>query len=96
MLMEWGMKKAEEMKLEVLVEASLMAVPLYRKFGMRTIDKLCIDTEKEDPSNTWIRLSHDLGNLTIWWMWKPVDGVFEKGKTSLPWFSKPAANMSLV
>jgi predicted acetyltransferase len=28
MLIEWGMKKAEEMKLEVLVEASLMAVPL--------------------------------------------------------------------
>jgi GNAT superfamily N-acetyltransferase len=85
MLMKWGMEKAAEMGVEVAVEASDQGYGLYKKHGLRTIQKMAIDTIIDQPSNLWKRLESDFGDTLIWWMWKPVHGIYEMGKTELPW-----------
>ncbi|PQE20025.1 hypothetical protein CJF31_00011858 [Rutstroemia sp. NJR-2017a BVV2] len=88
MLMQWGMQRAEEKGLEVVVESSEMGHDLYKKFGLRTIEKIALDMRVERPSNTWRRLQSDLGDVLLWWMWKPSGGVYEVGKMELPWVAK--------
>jgi predicted N-acetyltransferase YhbS len=89
MLMEWGMTIANKKGVEVLIEASDQGYHLYKKFGLRTVEKVAVDMMVDNPSNTWRRLESDLGELTFWWMWKPHGGVYEVGKTVLPWEAKP-------
>lgn len=89
MLMEWGMATANKMGLEVLVEASDQGYPLYKKFGLRSLEKVALDTLIDSPSNTWKRLESDLRETTLWWMWKPSVGIYEEGKTPLPWVKQP-------
>ena len=85
LLMAWGMSLADTMNLEVLSEASAMGRPLYAKFGLKTIDKVGVDTTITNPSNTWKRLESNFGNWVMWWMWKPAHGIYEEGVTPLPW-----------
>jgi ribosomal protein S18 acetylase RimI-like enzyme len=89
MLMKWGMDIANQMGVEVLVEASEQGIHLYKKFGLRTIEKVAVDTLVENPSNTWRRFESDLRGVQFWWMWKPHGGIYEQGKTELPWVAKP-------
>jgi hypothetical protein len=88
MLMQWGMQRAEEMGLEVVVESSEMGHDLYKKFGLRTIEKIALDMRIDRPSNTWRRLESDLGDVMLWWMWKPHGRLYEAGKMELPWVAK--------
>ncbi|KAJ8061630.1 hypothetical protein OCU04_009437 [Sclerotinia nivalis] len=44
MLMKWGMDKAAEMGVEVAVESSDQGYRLYKKFGLRSIQKIAVDT----------------------------------------------------
>jgi hypothetical protein len=86
--MKYGMGKISEMGVEAFVEASAQGLPLYRKFGFRTIDKVSTDTTIENPGFIWRKLEHDLGEEVIWWMWKPSGGpeaVYVEGETELPW-----------
>lgn len=87
-MMKWGMDIAEEMGVEVVVEASDHGIHLYKKFGLRTIEKICVDTLVDNPSNLWKKLESDTGNILMWWMWKPHGGIYEAGKTELPWVAK--------
>ncbi|KAF7900012.1 hypothetical protein EAF00_004348 [Botryotinia globosa] len=91
MLMQWGMERAERMGVEVVVEFSEMGYSLYKKFGLRSIEKIAVDMRVEIPTNTWGRLESDFGPVLIWWMWKPRDGIYVAGKTELPWVAKRPA-----
>ncbi|THV45955.1 hypothetical protein BGAL_0432g00020 [Botrytis galanthina] len=91
MLMQWGMERAERMGVEVVVESSEMGYSLYKKFGLRSIEKIAVDMRVENPTNTWRRLESDFGPVLIWWMWKPRDGIYVAGKTELPWVAKRPA-----
>lgn len=88
MLMQWGMDHADEMGLEVVVEASDQGVDLYRKFGLTPVDKIAVDMHIDNPSNTWRKMESDFGTVLITWMWKPHGGVIEEGKTEFPWLAK--------
>ncbi|TGO46104.1 hypothetical protein BOTNAR_0613g00010 [Botryotinia narcissicola] len=68
MLMQWGMKRAKRMGVEVVVESSEMGYSLYKKFGLRSIEKIAVDMRVDNPTNTWRRLESDFGQVLIWWM----------------------------
>jgi len=85
MLMQWGMDKASEMGVEVAVESSEHGYGLYKKFGLRSIQKIAVDTKVDNPSNTWKRLESDFRDTLIWWMWKPHGGIHGEGNDKLPW-----------
>jgi len=88
MLMKWGMDEAEKMEVEIMVEATAIGLPLYKKFGFRVVEKIAVDTFRDNPSHIWTRLESDLQGMTFWWMWKPKNGIYQKGIDVLPWESK--------
>lgn len=88
-LMKWGMDIADSMGVEVIVEAREAGVHLYKKFGLRTIEKISVDTLVDNPTPLWKRMQSDFGTVVISWMWKPHGGLYESGKTDVPWEAKP-------
>ncbi|PQE26549.1 hypothetical protein CJF30_00001284 [Rutstroemia sp. NJR-2017a BBW] len=93
LMMEWGVKKADEMNVPSFVEASESGTLLYEKFGFMTFGKIDVNTEKENASAEWKRLQKELPPDTQYLMWRPVQGAFILGQTSLPWESKPFVPM---
>ncbi|PQE28229.1 hypothetical protein CJF30_00010914 [Rutstroemia sp. NJR-2017a BBW] len=85
LLMKYGMDQAAELKVEAVVESSEEGMKLYKKWGFRTIEKVAIDTITDNPGPIWKKMHSDFGGKNIWWMWKPVEGVYVAGKTQLPW-----------
>ncbi|KAI9654795.1 MAG: hypothetical protein M1821_005789 [Bathelium mastoideum] len=83
-LMSWGMSRAASLKLEVFTHATSEGRWLYEKFGLRVLNKFELDMNVANPSDEWEKLRHDLGPLSFWVMWKPVEGVYEEG-SPLPW-----------
>ncbi|KAM3081743.1 hypothetical protein ACMFMG_005189 [Clarireedia jacksonii] len=84
-LMKYGMDQAAELKVEAVVESSEAGMKLYKKFGLRTIEKVAIDTATDDPSPIWKKMQSEFGGKSVWWMWKPAEGVYVQGETQLPW-----------
>jgi hypothetical protein len=59
-MMEWGVKKADEMNVPSFIEASDLGKLLYEKFGFMTFGEIDVNTEKENASAEWKRLQKDL------------------------------------
>ena len=68
-----------------------MCYSLYKKFGLRSIEKIAVDMRVDNPSSIWRRLESDFDPVLIWWMWKPRDGIYVAGKTELSWVAKRPA-----
>lgn len=56
MLMDWGVKKADELALECFLDSSPMAVKIYESFGFLVADQIIFDTTVENPSEEWKEL----------------------------------------
>lgn len=77
--MEWGISRAAFLKLEVFVHATDNGRWLYEKYGLGIINKLELDMSVANPSDEWEKLRHELGPLSFWLMWKPVEGKYVEG-----------------
>jgi hypothetical protein len=77
MLMQEGIRLADEFKVEMWLEASLPGYPLYRTLDFRIIDAVDLDTSGEGQTDFWRRCQHDLTPGPITCMWRPVQGVWE-------------------
>ncbi|MCJ1313867.1 hypothetical protein MMC25_007547 [Agyrium rufum] len=56
LLMKWGLKKADEIGVDILLEASEMGKPLYEKYGFEVIARVDPNTSIPNPSKEWKRL----------------------------------------
>lgn len=61
MMLEWGMKKADELGLEAIVESTESARPVYEKAGFYVIDDLYLDAQVENPSKEFEEARKKLG-----------------------------------
>ena len=84
LLMDWGMSRAADLKLEVFTYATNEGRWLYEKLGLRILNKFELDMSVPNPSDEWEKLRHELGPLSFWVMWKPIEGVYTEGFV-LPW-----------
>jgi len=90
LMMEWGVKEADRMGLESFVEASAEGKCLYEKWGFLHFDTLSVNTKiHSHPSAEWQRLERELSPSPQYLMWRPMGGIFEPGKTTLPWETEP-------
>ncbi|CAD6455866.1 095aa7da-b3bb-497d-8a9e-9fc169def14b [Sclerotinia trifoliorum] len=66
LLMEYGMRKTTEMNVEALVEATAGGLPLYEKFGFRTIEIITIDTACRGgkPGFLWLKMANEIKGKT--------------------------------
>lgn len=56
MLMDWGVKKADDLQVECFVYSTAMAVQVYKNAGFLVVDETSFDTTIENPSKEWIEL----------------------------------------
>ena len=52
-MMEWGVKKADEIGVDSFIEASQMGMHLDKKFGFVTVTEALTDTNISSPSEEW-------------------------------------------
>ena len=86
MFMKWGMDMAREKSLETFIEATDSGKPLYESFGLKVMYVGHLDAGGErEPSDEWRKMTHELLPLHWFFMWKPAEGVYEEGRTVVPW-----------
>jgi predicted N-acetyltransferase YhbS len=81
LLMQVGIARADELRVEAWMEASLMGRPLYENFGFRSLFKMAFDTERRDASDQWRRMEHEMTPTAFHAMWRPG----AKGGSKMPW-----------
>lgn len=86
-ILDWGIKKADELGLEIFLEATPPSKPLFEKQGFVVIKENITTPETDDPDDAkrWKEMEEKVGPLNFWLMWRPVGGNYEEGKTVKPW-----------
>ncbi|KAI0117933.1 acyl-CoA N-acyltransferase [Nemania sp. FL0031] len=84
-LMSWGIKKADEMGVEMFLDSTPMGRPLYEENGFVGVHDNLITPQTDTPDDAWKELEKKTGPVPFCLMWRPVGGKYEEGKTILPW-----------
>lgn len=85
LMMEYGVKLADEMNVEMFAEAKPLGRRLYERYGLYTLFTLLVDTEKRDASDAWRAYQGHLGHVHVYAMWRPKQGVWKEGGPKGPW-----------
>lgn len=89
MLLRWGTQKADKLGLEAFVEATDDGKPCYEQHGFTYMNTFYLDSAKRNPSQKWMEMSDELKTpVHAYLMWRPKGGIFEEGKTVVPWDNK--------
>ena len=88
MELDWGTKRADEMGVEAFVESTELAKPLYVKHGFVLIDYRTLKPTDPNSSEEWRRLERELLPMNYHFMWRPIGGRYENGRTVIPWETK--------
>ncbi|KAF7330147.1 putative gnat family protein [Mycena sanguinolenta] len=83
--MDWGMKRADELGLEMFLEAGEHGRALYETNGFAYVEEILLDVTTDTPDERWVEMQQLAGTTTAWLMWRPVGGHYEEGKTAKPW-----------
>ncbi|KAF2268655.1 hypothetical protein CC78DRAFT_565162 [Lojkania enalia] len=99
LLMQVGIQRADQLNLEAWMEASVMGKPVYEKFGFRSLFKMAFDTEKNNASDQWHKMEHEMTPQPFFVMWRPKQGSWEEviqgvtRKVDMPWVRGIEQNM---
>ncbi|KAJ8119861.1 hypothetical protein ONZ43_g3281 [Nemania bipapillata] len=83
--MDWGMKKADEMGVEMFLDSTPVGKPLYEANQFITVKDNLMIPQMDSPDEAWEKLERQTGPVTFYLMWRPVGGKYEEGKTVFPW-----------
>ncbi|KAI1500855.1 acyl-CoA N-acyltransferase [Biscogniauxia marginata] len=78
--LNWGMKKADELGLEIYLDSTPHGKPLYEVNGFTCLDENFIKPQRDNPDEKWKEIEQKVGPFTFWLMWRPVGGKHETGK----------------
>lgn len=79
-MMKWGKRKADEMGVEMWLDATVYGVPLYKKHGFVVVNENNMHPRKENASEEWRKIEKELGSMVMWQMWRPMGGHYQEGK----------------
>lgn len=85
LLMGWGVDKAQERGFEVFVEGTDVGRPLYERFGLTVMYVDHLDCYEPNAGDEWRKMEREILPMHWYFMWKPAEGVYQKGKTVVPW-----------
>ncbi|KAK5988395.1 hypothetical protein PT974_12549 [Cladobotryum mycophilum] len=85
LMIEWGIKKADELGIETWVNSTGPGVPLYQEYGFVVVNETTLCPETENPNEEWKEMAERFSPMDQWVMWRPVGGKYEEGKTVRPW-----------
>lgn len=63
LLVDWGIRQADELDLEIFIEAATPEVPLYLQHGFLEIDDRWLDPKVPDPSDEWKKLKEKISPI---------------------------------
>lgn len=84
-LVEWGTNTADELGVESFVESTEDGRPLYLRHGFHVTNEFDLAPKKENPGEEWKKLDKKLRPMHGYFMWRPIRGEYEDGKTAIPW-----------
>ncbi|KAI6775966.1 hypothetical protein HG530_002724 [Fusarium avenaceum] len=84
-IMNWSKQKADEMGVELWLDATEQGMPVYEKHGFTVVNVNTIQPRKENPGKEWNKVKKELGTMTFRQMWRPAGGDYQEGKTVKPW-----------
>jgi GNAT superfamily N-acetyltransferase len=85
LMLAWGKRKADEMGVEMWLDATEYGVPVYRKHGFTVVNVNRPQPTKTSPGEAWKKIDKELQPMVFWQMWRPIGGDYEEGKTVKPW-----------
>jgi hypothetical protein len=70
MMMEWGIKKAEDMSVEMWLDATIYGIPLYKKHGSVVVNEnnMCPQRDEKDKDEGWKEKETEMSPMTMWQM----------------------------
>ena len=74
LLMEWGIKIADERGLESYIDATEEGIPLYEKHKYTMAPRVDFMAEKIQASPAIQELQEELLPFSFWPMWRPIGG----------------------
>jgi GNAT superfamily N-acetyltransferase len=86
MLIDWGLRKADEMGLETCIQSVPSSVPAYEATGFANLDCWTPDMNVPNPSEKWSKWQAD--DLRTFLMWRPAGRNFRQGEDKAPWLDK--------
>ncbi|KAF4462553.1 GNAT family acetyltransferase [Fusarium albosuccineum] len=85
LIMNWGKQKADEMGVEMWLDATEYGVPVYKKHGFTVVGVNRLRPTKTAPGKAWREIEEELQPMIFYQMWRPSGGNYEEGKTVKPW-----------
>ena len=85
LILNWGKKKADEMGVEMWLDATELGVPVYKKHGFTVVNVNRLQPAKAEPGEEWREIERELQPMTSWQMWRPAGGDYVEGKSVKPW-----------
>ncbi|KAJ4128310.1 hypothetical protein NW754_002302 [Fusarium falciforme] len=83
--MDWGKQKADEMGVEMWLDAIEYGVPVYKKHGFTIVNINRLQPTKTAPGEVWRKIDEELQPMIFWQMWRPAGGSYDEGKSVKPW-----------
>jgi ribosomal protein S18 acetylase RimI-like enzyme len=77
LMMQWGVTQADELELEMFVEASSDGTHLYRNFGFVEVEELSTPRPEGELDEEWKKLEEDYP-FEATWMWRPKQEIQSK------------------
>jgi len=78
MLMQWGLDKADQLGVDMFIEAVDDGQPLYAKHGCKLLSTVYLRSEVQQPSARWKELEAQVqAPLHYHLMWRPARGLKE-------------------
>jgi predicted N-acetyltransferase YhbS len=91
-LLEYGVRKADELGIECFVEATDEGMGLYKKFGFMNLTKVLVDAENGTTERHQMIQKLTPQPVKYWAMWRPKGGVVEEGEPKTLWEALAAAH----
>ena len=86
LLLDWGTQKADEMGVEMWLDAGELGVPVYKKHGFVVVHETrVLPKVRENAGQAWKKIDAELQPLVFWQMWRPIGGGYKEGETVKPW-----------
>jgi hypothetical protein len=84
-MLAWGIKQADEMGVEMWLDATKYGIPAYQKHGFIVVNENRLLPTKVNPGPEWRAIEQELGQMVFWQMWRPAGGKpWAEGKAK-PW-----------
>ena len=77
--MNWGIKKANSMGVDIYLEATPPGRPLYEANGFNHVEEYVIQPQIENPDEKWNEIKEKVGPFIFFLMSKPADGNISEG-----------------